>query len=169
MNTVKHWFKKVFNYFRHRHDVALLTAAFVASSLLTVERLRSPRLGALAVLVCVTPMMLFIGGVVNPSAAELPAALCLWVAGTVLVSQATTTIDDRILRRVGLAAIVLVLSRQLAPLWLALIALAFFAIGGPAAARALWNHRGARRWGIAIARCSRSCMRPACGYPSSST
>jgi hypothetical protein len=129
---------------------ALLTAAFVASSLLTIERLRSPRIGALAILVCVTPMLLFVGGVVNPSAAEIPAALCLWVAGLVLVSGATTAIDDRVLRRVGLAAIVLVLSRQLAPLWLGLIALALLAIGGTAAVRALWQHRGARRWGIAI-------------------
>ena len=29
MNIVKHWIKKTFNYFRHRHDVALLTAAFL--------------------------------------------------------------------------------------------------------------------------------------------
>lgn len=29
MNTVKHWLKKAFNYFRHRHDVALLTSAFI--------------------------------------------------------------------------------------------------------------------------------------------
>jgi len=128
----------------------LLTAAFVASSVITLERLRSPRLGALAILLVATPMLFFVGGVVNPSAAEIPAALCLWVAGFALVSEAPTHIDRRLVRRVAVAAIVLVLSRQLAPLWLGLIALALLGIARSGASRALWEHHRARRWGAAV-------------------
>lgn len=128
----------------------LLTAAFLASSVITLERFRSPRVGALAILLVATPMLFFIGGVVNPSAAEIPAALCLWVAGFALVSEAPGRIDQRLVRRVAVAAIVLVLSRQLAPLWLGLIALALLAVARSGAARALWEHRTARRWGAAV-------------------
>jgi len=127
-----------------------ITAAFVASAVATLERLRRPRLGSLAILLGATPMLFFVGGSVNPSAVEISAALSLWMAGMVLALEAPTLVDPRLLRRAGVAAIVLVLSRQLAPLWLVLIAAALVAIGGWAATRALWASRSARRWGAAI-------------------
>jgi hypothetical protein len=129
---------------------AVITAAFVASAVATLERLRRPRLGALAILIGATPMMFFIGGTVNPSSVELPAALSLWMAGAVLALEAPKGVDSRLVRRVAVAAIALVLSRQLAPLWLALIAAALIAIGGTAMIRALWASRSARRWGVAV-------------------
>jgi hypothetical protein len=129
---------------------ALIVAAFVASSATTLERLRRPRVGALGVLLAATPMMFYVGGIVNPSAPEIAAALSLWVAGTLLVMEAPTRVDPRLVRRVAVAGIVLVLSRQLAPLWLALIALALVALGGWGAVRALWASRLARRWGAGV-------------------
>lgn len=129
---------------------AVITAAFVASAVATLERLRRPRLGALAILIGATPMMFFIGGTVNPSSVEIPAALSLWMAGTVLALEAPTRVDSRLVRRVAVAAIALVLSRQLAPLWLALIAAALIAVGGTAMIRALRASRSARRWGAAV-------------------
>jgi hypothetical protein len=128
----------------------LITAAFVASAVSSLERLRRPRVGALGILLAATPMMFFVGGVINPSAAEIPAALCLWAAGTVLAIEAPRRVDPRLVRRVGVAAIVLVLARQLAPLWLVLIALALLAVGGRGAVRALWLTRSARRWAAGI-------------------
>src|SRR6185312_16126371 len=95
----------------------LIMAAFLASACATLDRLRRPRLGALAILVGATPMLFFIGGTLNPSSVEIPAALSLWMAGTVLVAEAPTRVDPRLLRRAGVAAIALVLARQLAPLW----------------------------------------------------
>jgi hypothetical protein len=128
----------------------LIAAAFVASACATLDRLRRPRIGALAILIGATPMLFFIGGSLNPSAVEIPAALSLWMSGTALAVEAPSGVDARLLRRVGVAAIALVLARQLAPLWLALIALALLAIGGRAATRALWASRPARWWGVAI-------------------
>ncbi len=129
---------------------ALIVGAFVASTATSLERLRRPRVGALGVLLAATPMLFFVGGVVNPSAPELAAALSLWVGGALLVREAPSRIDPKLVRRVAAAAIVLVLSRQLAPLWLALIAAALVAIGGWAAVRALWASRHARRWGVGV-------------------
>jgi hypothetical protein len=129
---------------------ALIVAAFVASTVTTLERLRRPRVGAVGVLLATTPMLFFVGGVVNPSAPEVGAALSLWVAGTVLAIEAPRRVDPKLVRRAAVAAIVLVLSRQLAPLWLALIAVALVAVGGWAAPRALWASKPARRWGAAV-------------------
>lgn len=129
---------------------AVITAAFVASAVATLERLRRPRLGALAILIGATPMLFFIGGTVNPSSVEIPAAFSLWMAGAVLALEAPTRVDSQLVRRVAVAAIALVLSRQLAPLWLVLIAAALLAVGGLAMIRALWVSRSARRWGVAV-------------------
>ena len=149
----------------------LITAAFVASACATLDRLQRPRLGALAILVGATPMLFFVGGTLNPSSVEIPAALSLWMAGTALVLEAAPPrvdsahavsagepakpispahVDGRLLRRAGVAAIALALSRQLAPLWLALIAAALLALGGWVAARALWASRPARWWGAGV-------------------
>ncbi|HEY8215729.1 MAG TPA: DUF2142 domain-containing protein [Acidimicrobiia bacterium] len=133
-----------------RTVTVLITAAFVASACATLERLRRPRLGALAILIGVTPMLLFLGGTVNPSAVEISAALSLWMAGTALVVEAPSRVDTRLVRRAGIAALALVLSRQLSPPWLALVAIALLATGGWPAARALWASRTARRWGASV-------------------
>ncbi len=127
----------------------LLTAAFLASAVSTLERLRRPRVGALGILLAATPMLFFVGAVVNPSAAEIPAALCCWTAGVALAIEAPTGVDPRLVRRVAVSAIVLALSRQLAPLWLGLIAVSLVIIAGTACIRALWESRSARRWGAA--------------------
>jgi hypothetical protein len=128
----------------------LITAAFVASACATLDRLQRPRLGALAILVGATPMLFFVGGTLNPSSVEIPAALSLWMAGTALVLEAPKHVDGRLVRRAGVAAIALALSRQLAPLWLALIAVALLALGGWVAARSLWASRPARWWGAGV-------------------
>jgi hypothetical protein len=143
-------FRGAFGVYLMRVVSALVTAAFVATAVVTLERLRRPRLGALAILVCATPMLLFTGGTVNPSALEVSAALALWVSGTVLMMEAPSRLDPTLLRRIGIAAVAMVLSRQLAPLWLAVIAAALAVIGGRAALRALIGSRAARWWGIAV-------------------
>ena len=143
-------FRGAFGVYLMRMVSIFITSAFVASAVVTIAHLARPRLGGLAILLSATPMFFFVGAVVNPSALEIPAALLLWVAGTVLAVEAPTRIDPRVLRRVGVAAILLVLSRQLSPLWLLIIALALLALGGVAAARALWASRAARWWGAAI-------------------
>jgi len=128
---------------------ALITAAFVASSVASLERLPLPGIGAIGLLIATTPMVWFVSGIVNPSSVEISAGLGLWVSGTVLALEAGTGADPRLFRRVGVAAVVLALSRQLGPLWLALAALTFVAIAGWAATRKLMSSRRARGWAAA--------------------
>lgn len=130
----------------------LIMAAFVASSLASLERLQVRGIAVLGLLVATTPMVWFVSGIVNPSAVEIAAGLGLWVSGTVLALEAGTGADPRLLRRVGVAAIVLALSRQLGPLWLGLAAVTFVVIAGWPAIRRLMASRRARAWaGAALA------------------
>lgn len=99
---------------------AALCSAFLASALLSAARGRGGRLAVAGVLVGATPMVYFLAGTVNPNAAEIAAGVSLWAAGLRLVTdpgQHTRTL----MRRAGLAGSLLVLTRGLSPLWLAII------------------------------------------------
>jgi len=75
-----------------------------------------------AVALAMTPMVLYTASVVNPSALEIPAALCLWVSALVLVADLDGASDGRLVARVGVSGALLGLSRGLSPLWLLVIA-----------------------------------------------
>ncbi|WP_167051064.1 DUF2142 domain-containing protein [Salinibacterium sp. ZJ77] len=96
---------------------AVLTAAFAAAALALALRWRRPVWGAAAVVGSLTPMVLFLGGVVNPNALETTTTLAAVVASMSIVRQ-----RDRI--PVSLSATVFAVAvaigantRGLAPLW----------------------------------------------------
>ena len=126
----------------------LVCSALLASAVLSLQRLRSPRLGGLGLAVAVTPMVLFVLGIVNPSAPEIAGAVGVWISGYVLLREAPEVVDPRVAARLGTAAAALVLSRALAPLWLGLIVgTLLVAVGSVAALRALLRSRAALAWG----------------------
>jgi len=96
-------------------------------------------------------MALFLGAVVNPSGVEIAAAISLWASGTVLAVQSGEEVDAKLVRRVGLAAVVLALCRQLGPLWVAVVAVVVALVAGRAGVRSLVRSRAARIWGAVIA------------------
>jgi len=132
----------------------LLTGAFVASAVVALRRTAEPRLAACGLLVAITPMVLFVSGVVNPSAPEIAAAIALWVSGVVLVAKAPDVVDAKLVTCAGLAASVLVLSRHLGPLWLALIGLCLLSTGSIEGARRLLRAVRVRIWAAVVLVCT---------------
>jgi len=99
---------------------ALLTTLFAALAFANVFTMRNRRMPLLAFAVAVTPMLLFLGGSVNPSAVEATATLavfCGMLAITLSPDPARLT-GRAVVVMAG--AVVAVNSRGLSPLWVAL-------------------------------------------------
>lgn len=92
----------------------------------------------------VTPTVLYLGGVVNPSASEVAGAILLWSALTVLAFDRPDEPPGAVVAAAVAGAVLLCASRSLSTLFFALIVAAMVA-ARPAAARRLWRHRRIRR------------------------
>jgi len=101
---------------------AAVSAALLASALASAASSRRPGLLVLGTAVAMTPMVLYSASVVNPSSLEISAALCVWVSTLVVVSGVGNGNPRRLIVRIGVSGVLLVLSRGLSPLWLAMIA-----------------------------------------------
>jgi Predicted membrane protein (DUF2142) len=130
---------------------ALITAFFVAASVASLRRLRQARAACLGLAVALTPLVWFVSGTVNPSAAEIAGGLGLWTAGGVLALRARNEVDGALVRRAALGAIVLCLSRQLGPAWLLATAFVLAIAAGWEGVKRIWASRSARLWGIGVA------------------
>lgn len=115
---------------------AVLCSALLASAVLSAVRGRHGRYWLLGLLVSMTPMTLFLEGVVNPNGLEIAAAAGTWVALARLCTG-TSSETSALLRRFGIAASCLALSRGLSPLWLAIIGITCLAIGNADALKLL--------------------------------
>ncbi len=124
---------------------ALLCAALVALAVDTARRYLTGTLAMFGLAVAVTPMLFFLAGVLNPSSIEIAAAIAAWVAGVALVTRAPA-IEPRLVDRLGIAAAVLLIARQLGPVWVAVIGVVLLALGGASTARRLWQVGRARAW-----------------------
>jgi hypothetical protein len=129
---------------------ALLASALIATAITAVPRSRAPRVVAIGFAFALTPMVLFVTSVVNPSALEIAAAIVVWTCGLVLVSRAEIRIDKWLVAGVGLGGCALALSRQLGPLWLGLITLTLVGVATRSALRNLLRSNCARLWGLLI-------------------
>jgi hypothetical protein len=119
---------------------ALLCSALLASAVLS---LRSWRGGpaALAFVLALTPMTLFLSGTVNPNGFETAAALLLWASALPLLARPSEA-SKRLVVRTAVAAGALVLTRPLSPVWLAVIAvLVLLATPWPALRASLLDRR----------------------------
>jgi hypothetical protein len=124
---------------------AVLCAALVALAFDTARRYLTGTLAWLGIAVAVTPMLFFLSGIVNPSALEIAAGVALWVAGSALAVSGRD-VEPALVDRVGIAAAVLVLCRQLGPLWVPLIAVVLLIVSGVARVQEVWRQRRARAW-----------------------
>lgn len=130
---------------------ALTSAAVLASALTTLlwlVRRRDPGAGLapLGLLVALSPMVLFVTGLINPSSWEIAGAIGTWVGGgsLVLLAGEGRRLPTRVVAATAVAASVLVLSRAMAPIWLAGIAIVLAIIARPGALRALIAERTVR-------------------------
>jgi hypothetical protein len=131
---------------------ALVMGGFVATSITALRRSNAPTLVAAGLLLALTPMVLFLSGVVNPSVPEIAASLAFWVAGLVLVTGSHERVDKRLITVLGISGCTLALSRQLGPLWIGLIAVAMFAMTSRQLLVNLARSNWARLWaGLIVA------------------
>ena len=131
---------------------ALMTGALVATAITALRWTAAPRLLGIGLAIAITPMVLFVSSAVNPSAPEVAASLAVWLCGLLLVWRARERVDARLVTAVGIAGCVLALSRQLGPLWLALMGLTMLGVSSRTALRNLARSGWARLWaGLVVA------------------
>lgn len=124
-----------------------ISAAFLASALLTARRSAARRWLVPAMAIAVPPMLLYISAVTNPSGMEIAAAVSLWLAAIVLATE--RAIEPRLVVRLVVAVAGVMLARQSGPFWVVVV-LVFAAvmagrsrIGELARSRAMWLAAGA--------------------------
>jgi len=128
---------------------ALWAALLLGLALAIAARWSTNPLLLPALLVAVTPMTLFLAGVVNASGLEIAAATAAWTGTVVLVSEHAEHPPRGLVAATAISTMALVLVRGLSPLWAALIALAAAAVF-PAGVRRLLRRPAIRRWLIAL-------------------
>jgi len=126
---------------------ALLNAVFLALAALSIAAWSRSRLLLVGLLVAATPMTYFLGGVVNPSGLEITSATCLWCAGLVLALERSDRPPPGLVAVATVAAIALLLTRALSPLWVVCILLLLALLAGWHGVRALARARCVR-WAV---------------------
>ena len=134
-----------------RLAAVVLASALLASAVASLRRIGGSAFVRLGLLVALTPTAIFFAASVNPSGVEIAAGIGLWVSGAVLVTEARSVddrgLDARLVARVGIATAVLVLARQLGPMWAAVILLVLACLAGLQALRVLARSRAVWVWG----------------------
>jgi Predicted membrane protein (DUF2142) len=97
-----------------------------------------------AIALAITPLVIFLAGVVNPSGFEIAAAICAWTAGLALVRNGPLQPARAVLISFIASGCLLELTRGLSVLWLALILVTLFCLEPRACALLL------RHWSVRI-------------------
>ncbi len=127
----------------------VLSALFVGLALALATVWSRSRLLTLAVAVTATPMVIILGSVVNPSGLEVATAICVWTGGLILVLERASQPPTSLVTATAAAAAVMVLTRGLSPLWLAVIAV-FLAALAPRSLPTLIRCRSVRVAGVVV-------------------
>jgi Predicted membrane protein (DUF2142) len=127
-----------------------ISAGFLASAFMSALGTRRGRVAALGVLAAITPTALYVSSGVSPAGMEISSAVSLWAAGLVLVVTDAKEQTPRLVRRAGLAAVVLVWTRSLSPLWLACILATLLILADRSRRRSLGGRTDLRAWSVAI-------------------
>lgn len=109
---------------------AALAALFVALAFMSICVWSKRTFMLVGVLLALTPMTLFLGGVVNPNGTEICAALCMWTAGLVLVLERADDPPRGLVIVLTASVVMLMLSRGISPLWVALILVVLAILAG---------------------------------------
>jgi hypothetical protein len=99
---------------------ALLSAIFLALALTAAVVYSRNRAIVIGLVVAATPMVFFLGGVVNPSGLEISSGIALWTTGAILFTERLAAPPRGLVAMFGASAVTMELVRPLSPLWLAL-------------------------------------------------
>jgi hypothetical protein len=118
-----------------------LAAVFVALAVAAARIWSRSRLVLVGVLVAATPMVLFLGGVVNPSGLEVAAAIATWTCGSILFLEHLADPPPGLVGATAASAAVFELTRGISPLWLALSFVALLAVSDLRHLGGFFRHR----------------------------
>ena len=96
---------------------AALSAAMLALAVVSLTRCRGRPMVVAGFSLAVTPMVLYLGGVVNPSGFELASAVAAFCGALALARLPLEEVGPAALAGFGAPALALVLVRALAPVW----------------------------------------------------
>jgi hypothetical protein len=98
----------------------ILSSAILALAFMLVSTWRRPTIPTIGLAVALTPMVLYVNGLVNPSSFEISGTVTAFVAMLTIVTQA----DERRLRERAIILVVVAVlaanTRTISPLWIAL-------------------------------------------------
>jgi len=123
---------------------AAMAAFFIANAFDSTRRQANPTLRLVGLGLTLTPSIVAWSALVNPSAVEITASVCL-ISTLLVIGKDPAGVSAAMVRRGAVAAIAMALSRHLAPLWLAVIAVVFLALFGIQAVKTLLGRTDARR------------------------
>jgi len=98
---------------------AALCSLLVALAVMAAQTWSRSRVVLIGVVVATTPMVLFLGGVVNASGLEVSAAIATWTCGVVLFLEHIHDPPPALVAALALSASVWELTRGISPFWLA--------------------------------------------------
>jgi hypothetical protein len=117
---------------------ALISSAMLACAFMLVGTWRRRSIPALGLLVALTPMVIYVNGVVNPSAFEISGSLAVFAAMISIVTQPSKQLLRQRLTVLVVSAALAVGARTVSPLWVALaLALPLILLSRPDFARLL--------------------------------
>jgi hypothetical protein len=117
---------------------ALISSAVLAAAFAMVATWRRRTLPAVGLLVALTPMVIYVDGVVNPSAFEITGTLTAFVAMLSIITQPNASLLTHRMVVLVAAAVLALGSRTVSPLWVALaLAVPLLLVGWPELKRLL--------------------------------
>ncbi len=108
--------------------LSVIASAMFLGLALAMASLSRSRWLLVGVALAATPMVVFLGSVVNPSGLEISAAIATWTTGLVLVMDRSSDGSVGLVVAFAASSCVLELVRGLSPLWLVLIILTLIAL-----------------------------------------
>jgi hypothetical protein len=120
------FFNDVSGIYAMRIVSGILTSLFLAATVLMICSWRRPTVPLLSTLVATPPMLLFLGGSVNPNALETTSIVAAFAAALSILRQPSQQLLSLRLAVLCLSAAIGVNARGLSPLWLAVAVLVPF-------------------------------------------
>jgi hypothetical protein len=129
---------------------ALLSAALIASAVVTILEMTPSPLALIGLALALTPMALFTAASINPNGLEIAAAIGIWVHGAAIATGRLPMVGKRLVTRLGIASVVLALNRPTSLLWLGVIGVLLMICAGRQTVNDLLHHTAARLWAAAL-------------------
>lgn len=103
-----------------RGAAVLISSFFLALALAAARTMRRPALAMTGVVVGCSPMVFYLGGVVNPNSLEITAMAAVGACSLAALLRPGSPISDLLLRLALLSGAALCIARMISPVWLAI-------------------------------------------------